>query len=391
MNIAFLNASISRMAGGVFEVERRLAQKLQEIPGVKVQVFGLKDDYIAQDLELWRPLKPQVHKAVASNNFGYSTTLLPAIKKSKPDLLHLQVLWMYPSVASLRTKLPYITTIHGMLDAWAVKNSRLKKLIASRLYEKAALKKASCLHAITAQEYHDIRNFGLTNPVAIIPNGVDLPKDLNDLKKQPPVWINKIDSNKKVLLYLGRIHPKKGLENLIKAWKEASEQQKDRLQWVLAIAGWGQPNHEEEVKQLINAQGLADQVLFLGPQFNKQKELCFAHASAFVLPSFSEGLPMAVLEAWAFNLPVLMTKECNLPEGFEKGAALQIETTIEGIRQGLDKLFAFTDEQLAQIGDSGRSLVVEKFDWNVVRNQMYEVYEWILGKRKSAPETVILN
>ena len=100
---------------------------------------------------------------------------------------------------------------------------------------------------------------------------------------------------------------------------------------------------------------------------------------------------MAVLEAWAFNLPVLMTKECNLPEGFEKGAALQIETTIEGIRHGLDKLFAYTDEQLAQIGDSGRSLVVEKFDWNVVRNQMYEVYEWILGKRKSAPETVILN
>lgn len=385
MNIAFLNASISRTAGGVFEVERRLAQKLQSISGVDIQVFGLRDKFTDADLKTWMPLIPQVHNVTGPEGFGYSSSLVPALKRSGADLLHLQVLWMYPSVATLRVGKPYITTVHGMLDSWAVKNSRLKKAFAGTVYEKAALRKASCLHAFTINEYNDIRSFGLKNPVTIIPNGVDLPTDLSLLKKEMSIWSKEIASDRKVLLYLGRLHPKKGLINLINAWKLSAN--KD---WALVIVGWGDEKYENELKRLVVDLKLQNDVFFLGPQFNKQKDLCYAHASAFILPSFSEGLPMAILEAWAYRLPTLMTPQCNLPEGYEVGSAIEIEPNTESISSGLAELFSYSSKELDEMGLKGQHLVSEKFTWEKVAKQMYTVYEWILN-RGELPDTVIMN
>lgn len=390
MKVAFLNASISRMAGGVFEVQRRLAQNLNQIKNVSIEVFGIEDRYTQSDIELWLPFKPVIHQPMGPAAFAYSPQLLDSLRSSNADVIHLHVLWLYPSIAILKSNKPYITTIHGMLDKWAVENSRFKKKIVGTLYEKKALKKASCLQAITGQEYQDIRNFGLKNPVCMIPNGVDIPLDIEKLKNLPPVWENRIENGKKVLLYLGRIHPKKGLTNLIKAWKLAQSKLKDGKDWALAIVGWEQGGYEGELKRMVSENELESSVFFLGPQFQQNKDLCFAHASAFILPSFSEGLPMAVLEAWAYELPVLMTPECNLPEGFEVGAAFHIETSVESIYYGLSKLFSCNHNQLSGIGWAGKILVVNKFDWKNVANEMHKVYNWIIDKGP-LPENIILR
>jgi poly(glycerol-phosphate) alpha-glucosyltransferase len=391
MDIAFLNHSISRNAGGVFEIERRLAQCLINIRDVNVKIIGLKDNETENDLNSWLPFRPEVHEVVGPHSFGYAPDLVASLKKSNADLLHLHVLWLYPSIASLRANVPYITTINGMLDEWAVKNSSFKKKIVGALYEKAALKKAGCLQENTIKEYDDIRKFGLKKPVCIIPNGVDLPENIDQLKEQAPIWNGVIESHKKVLLYLGRIHPKKGLTNLLKAWKQIQLNRSNGYQeWDLVIAGWNQGNHEEELKQLTKELAIQGNVHFLGPQFNENKQLAFAHADAFILPSFSEGLPMAVLEAWSFNLPVLMTDACNLPEGFQSGAALQIRPSAESITEGLDNLFSCSVHEMQKMGAAGKKLVTEKFNWNAVASQMHKVYQWVLEK-DILPENVILT
>ena len=127
-------------------------------------------------------------------------------------------------------------------------------------------------------------------------------------------------------------------------------------------------------------------VIFTGPAFGEEKDRLLRQASAFILPSFSEGLPMSVLEAWSYGLPVLMTDHCNLPAGFAANAALRIGTDAESIAEGLRELFALptTDHgqrttSLISIGRNGRALVERQFTWPQVAAQMKEVYEWLLG------------
>jgi poly(glycerol-phosphate) alpha-glucosyltransferase len=120
-------------------------------------------------------------------------------------------------------------------------------------------------------------------------------------------------------------------------------------------------------------------VIFTGPTFGDAKDALLRRASAFILPSFSEGLPMSVLEAWAYGLPVFMTDHCNLPEGFASGAALRIGTDVESIAQGMCGLFRSPISDLRSLGQNGRSLVSERFTWPRIAGQMKEVYEWMLA------------
>ncbi|MBA3834120.1 MAG: glycosyltransferase family 4 protein, partial [Chthoniobacterales bacterium] len=120
-------------------------------------------------------------------------------------------------------------------------------------------------------------------------------------------------------------------------------------------------------------------VIFLGPQFGEAKASCYRHCDAFVLPSFSEGLPMVVLEAWAYAKPVLMTPECNLPEGFAAQAALRVGTTVEDIKEELEALFAAPEVALTEIGKRGRELVENRFAWKRIAAQVKITYEWMLG------------
>jgi poly(glycerol-phosphate) alpha-glucosyltransferase len=120
-------------------------------------------------------------------------------------------------------------------------------------------------------------------------------------------------------------------------------------------------------------------VIFTGPAFGEAKDALLRRASAFILPSFSEGLPMSVLEAWSYRLPVLMTDHCNIPEGFAADAAIRIGTDCESIAEGMRVILQSTIHHLQSIGQNGRLLVEDRFTWPQVAAQMKEVYDWILG------------
>jgi poly(glycerol-phosphate) alpha-glucosyltransferase len=218
----------------------------------------------------------------------------------------------------------------------------------------------------------------------VIPNGVDLP-DLPESKAKTQ------SSNRKTLLYLGRLHPKKNISNLIRAWNEIFKSQRgDADRWVLAIAGWDQGGYEAQLRQLTTDLGLLSSVIFLGPQFGAEKSECYRACDAFILPSLSEGLPMAVLEAWAHAKPVFMTPECNLPEGFKANAALRIGKAPEEIAASLNVLREMSDDDRSQMGNRGRTLVATRFSWQRVGEQMRRVYEWMLSGG-SPPGSVIVQ
>jgi poly(glycerol-phosphate) alpha-glucosyltransferase len=273
-----------------------------------------------------------------------------------------------------------------MLDPWAVKNSAWKKCLALMLYERAHLENAACLRALCEAEAKAIRAFGLKNPICIVPNGIDVP----EAKGQKSVVSGLESDGRMVLLYLGRIHPKKGLVNLIRAWKQTLSSQHSTNKWLLAVAGWDQGGHEKELRKLSAECGIQDSVVFLGPQFGNNKAACYRNCDAFILPSFSEGLPMVVLEAWAYGKPVLMTPECNLPEGYTAKAAIRIETNVESISQGLQELSRSSHSALCSIGDNGKALVAGRFTWPKIAVEMKSVYEWALGGGPK-PDCVILS
>jgi poly(glycerol-phosphate) alpha-glucosyltransferase len=386
MRVGFLVGSVSRQAGGLFQSVRGLAKAIASTD-VDVRGFGIRDEQSALDLQEWRPLSVQTFRP-RLRAWGYSNQLVPAMLDADLDILSVHGLWKYCSVGSQRwhrqTDRPYVVHPHGMLEPWAVRNAVWKKRVAAFLYENQHLRGAACLRALSEAEAGSIRSYELRNPICVIPNGVDLP----DLRESN---VKTESTNRKTLLYLGRLHPKKNISNLIRAWKRTfNSQHVSGDRWVLAIAGWDQGGYEAQLRRLTTDLGLLTSVIFLGPQFGADKSECYRACDAFILPSLSEGLPMAVLEAWSYAKPVLMTAECNLPEGFQADAALRIGTTPEEIAAGLNVLRKMNHNDRSQMGNRGRSLVATRFSWPRIGEQMRAVYEWMLGG-EIPPETIRLD
>jgi poly(glycerol-phosphate) alpha-glucosyltransferase len=296
---------------------------------------------------------------------------------------------MYPSMAvshlARARSVPYVVSLHGMLDPWAVSNSHWKKVLAQAVYEGKHLRGASCLRALSEAEAHAIRAFGLKNPICIVPNGIHLPPDEPSGR---PAWRERVPRGRKVLLYLGRIHPKKGLRYLLEAWARLAMDKAALVdEWHLVIAGWDQGGHERMLKALATRLGITDSVAFVGAQFGEDRGATYAQADAFILPSLGEGMPMVVLEAWSYRLPVVMTPQCNLAEGFEAGAAIRVDPAVDSLTVGLEALFTLSEGDTARMAAHGRKLAEERFSWSKVGAEMGGVYDWVLGGG-SAPPTL---
>jgi poly(glycerol-phosphate) alpha-glucosyltransferase len=375
MKVGLLTAHASRRAAGVWAGVGQLGKALAA-RGLEVEIFGVADRRPEASGGGWDGPPLRLHRVLGSEAFGYAPRLGSSLRARRPTLLHANGLWMYPSLASLRwsrrAHRPYLVSPHGMLDPWAVSRAAWKKRLVGCWFENAHLAGAACLHALTEAEARAIRGYGLRNPICVVPNGVDLPEAV----PARPAWVAS-GNGRKVLLFLGRLHPKKGLENLLRAWQQVRREGAAH-DWLLVVAGWDQGGYARRLEQIAQAEGIGG-LRFVGPQFDGDKAASFACADAFVLPSLSEGLPVAVLEAWSHGLPVLMTGACNLLEGFAARAALPLGTDPAGIAAGLRELFALSDAERAAIGRRGRALVRERFTWREVGRQMAAVYEWVLG------------
>ena len=381
LRVVQLTASLSRQAGGLLPIVQQISRVLHE-RGTKVSVLGLADSFTEQDRSGWSPLSPTALRALPPPGFGYAPGLGRALRAADADLVHIHGIWMYPSWANLswstRAGRPYLVSPHGMLDPWALMHSRMKKRVVARLYENRHLRRAGCLHALAPAELSAMRKYGLDGPVAIVPNAVDPAAPPSG---RLPTWRNGIAPDRKVLLFLGRLHPKKGLMPLLRSldrlWRENAAGVRN---WMLALAGWDQNDHRRELETFVHERGLTERVRFLGPLHGQEKTDALHAADAFILPSRSEGLPVAVLEAWAHGLPVAMTDACNIDQGFSSGAALRIALTPDDDLSGLDTLFELSEADRSRMGERGRELVEREFRWERIGDQFLSLYRWLLGQ-----------
>jgi len=390
MRVVALSNSLSRRGGGLFWSVRGLASGLK-CAGCEVFVLAPEDADTEHDLSAWGATAVRALPVCGPASFGFTPDLLGTMENFKPDILHVNGMWKYEAVAAFRWKRrsgsPYIVSPHGMLDGWALRNSAWKKRITSFLYQRRFISNADCIHALNLSEVQSIRALNLNNPVAVIPNGVDLPKAASGMPA--PDWVSAVPEGSKVLLFLGRLHPKKGLIPLLNAWARVRKGSVPSGEdWHLVVAGWEEGGHQSMLEALAEDLRVSGSVLFVGPQFEGEKAASLSRADAFVLPSFSEGLPMAILEAWAHKLPVMMTPQCNLPEGFETGAALAIEPAVSSIEEGLKVLFSMKPSDLAEMGIRGCQLVESRFTWTRIASEMHAVYQWLLGQADK-PDCVI--
>jgi glycosyltransferase involved in cell wall biosynthesis len=383
VKVSFLTPLVSRQAGGLFDAVRRMAQELCRI-GDSVTVYSIRDSHSPVDVTSWAPVDVRLFEGEGPAALGFSPDLQRAVMASDSDVFVTHGLWRYSSRVVSRwssdRRKPYVVNPHGMLDPWAIANSRWKKRIAGVLYENRHLREASCIRAVCHPEAEAIRAYGLRNPICIIPNGVDLPTNLLS-EKQPAPWarVEALHAHK-ILFSIGRLHPKKNLTALLHAWRFLKNEGAQRCsEWKLVIAGWNELGYSDELRRLAVELAIEANVYFAGPLYGADKAAAYRNADAFILPSLSEGLPMAALEAHAYQLPALLTRECNLPESFEAGAAIQIGTGAESIATALRRLSAMSDEERMRMGARGRELADRKFNWLALAREMHEVIAWVTG------------
>lgn len=336
----------------------------------KIDVVGLEDPDAASAAACWGP-RVYAHRAIGPQRFGYAPGLSGTLHNLKPELLDVQGLWTYASALSLRYhrrhQTPYVVTPHGMLDPWARENSRWKKRAARVLFEDAHLAAAFCLRATAEMEAGHFRSFGLRNPIAIVPNGVDVPI----LKPRP-----KSDGAQRRLLFLSRIHPKKGLPFLLKAWSKLSSSRPD---WELVIAGPDEGNHTAEMKVLA-ARLKLPRVHWLPAVEGEQKEALYRSADLFVLPTHAENFGLVIAEALAQEVPVITTTNAPWSGLHQHQCGWWIELNEKQLSDALHQATALQRPALQAMGVRGRNWMERDFGWDAIAIQMKQVYEWVTRK-----------
>lgn len=296
------------------------------------------------------------------------------------DLFHSHGLWrmpnIYPAVVCRRySQCRLVVSPHGMLSAWALHHHPLRKAVFWHALQNAAIRRAECLHAASVSEYEDIRRCDLTQPIAIIPFGVDIP---------PAAGPG--DRERRRLLFLGRVHPKKGIDILLRAWHVVESRFQD---WDLQIVGPDERGYLSKMKHLASRLRLC-RVTFTGPLYGPDKLSAYRRADLFVLPTHSENFGLSVAEALAAGTPVVVTAGAPWSSIETHRAGWSIDVGLDPLVACLEKAMARSPSELARMGESGRRWMIRDYCWDRVGARHAATYEW-LRSGGSVPSCVALS
>lgn len=305
--------------------------------------------------------------------------LCAAALSGKVDIIHNHSLWMMPNVyggwATRRTGCQLVVSPRGTLSAWARGRSARVKRVFWSLLQGPALRQAACFHATAEREFEDIRRAGFCQPVCIIPNGVDV-----------SAFKAKSSGGRRQLLFLGRIHPVKGVDLLLHAWHAVSQRFPD---WDLRIAGPDNLGYLPRMKA-VAAELKLQRIEFCGPLYGEAKLRAYSESELFVLPTHSENFGMTVAEALATGTPAVVTRGAPWAGLKEHRAGWWIEIGVDPLVACLEDALSEPRDELAARGVRGREWMRQEFSWERVGAMMDQTYRWLVSGG-SAPAWVRLD
>lgn len=287
------------------------------------------------------------------------------------DLIQIQSMWDLPyhkvMVEARRRGIPYIVTPRGMLEPWSLSQKAWKKKLAWWLYQRNDVQKSACIFTTARMEAGHVGNLGITTRKAVIPNGIET--DAYPCKAS-------VDIVKKQVLFLGRVHIKKGIEILFDAWKRIHPDYSD---WQLLVVGNGEAGYIHSLEGKIEALGLKDSIKILPPAFENEKIHLYQESALFCLPSYSENFGMAIAEAMSCGTPVITTTNCpwNILNDTRTGWC--IDLSVDNLEYALREALSINPTELYDMGQKASKLIYDNFDYRSVTRKTLCLYEWLLG------------
>lgn len=302
------------------------------------------------------------------------------------DIYHSHGVWV-PSVhwiasAARKHGIKYVVNPRGDLELYRINYNfikKMKKMLVWAMYAKKDMQNASCIIATSQQEADAIRHLGISSPIAIIPNGIDF--------SQFPTEIDHQSHERKVLLFLSRVNPIKGIELLLEAWAKLPEDV--RSGWELQIVGNSDPEgYVDSLVEMAEKLNVCESVSFIGPLKGQAKIDKYMSSDLFILPTYNENFGNVVAEALMCEVPAITTK--NTPwSGLEsEGCGWWIDLSVDNIISTLNEAMSITDAERFELGKKGRRFVIENYSTDEVAKKTNLVYEWLLGKSEK-PDYVI--
>jgi len=283
------------------------------------------------------------------------------------QVIHNHSLWMMPNVYPGRVArqygIPYIVAPRGTMSAWAkASGSKLKRFFWP-LVQRPSLAAVTCWHATAKSEYEDIRRLGFRQPVMIIPNGIDIPE-----------LVLKQESRQRTLLFLGRVHQKKGLDLLLPAWQAVQDRFPD---WRLRIVGPDNKGYLLRMQRLARKLGLK-RIEFSGALYGARKLRAYQEADLFILPTYSENFGLSVAEALAGGTPAIVTMGAPWAGLKVHGAGWWIDIGLDPLVTCLEAALGHTTDTLKEMGLRGRNWMEAEYAWEHIGRKMAETYRWMI-------------
>jgi glycosyltransferase involved in cell wall biosynthesis len=318
---------------------------------------------------------------------GLPRSVVPALKQflskelSRFDLVHIHGMWRYPQWAAAHLaqqhRIPYIISPHGMCEPFELARKAWKKKIYFNLIEKRSFQEAAAIHAITEAERDHCNQLHPGKTIGVITHGISILPPLSSLlvDRYLPPEMSSVPTEAPVLFFMGRLHPKKGLDLLIPAFAQVLQHHPSAY---LVIAGPDPVGYKKVLIQLARSHHIQERVLFSGMLTGQCKQAMLQRADIFTLPSYSEGFSVAILEALAAAKPVVISKYCYFDEVMSAQCGHVVDTDIPQLVHALNKLLDLDAVTRSTIGLRGQRLIKQGFTWSTTAEKMIRLYQSVV-------------
>lgn len=393
MRVLHIIASISKLRGGTSQAVLDMVHALRA-QGIDAEIATTNDNgdgllnvplqklikYEDVPVYFFARFSPPI-KAVSEYAFSWELTAWLLQNSSQYDLIHVHALFSFPSTIAMAIarlkKVPYIVTSHGLLCEWSLQQSTRKKQNYLKLIERDNLNCSQTLHFTSEQEQREVSHLALQTNSFVLPLGLSQPKYIPNAPLLLREQFN-IPKDEPIILFLSRLHHKKGLDYLIQALSNLTHHQ-----FTFIIAGKGDAEYENYIDSLLLSSGIRNRTILAGFVEGEPKNLLLQGSNIFALTSYSENFAVSVLEALASGLPVLVTPGvalASIVKQHQLGYVPELE--VSAIASALEQYLSNPQEG-KYMSDRAHKLILANYTWSRITKQLIDKYTQIIGQNAS--------